>query len=87
LGSQKLGFGPSKPIPKYLCIWFRFTFVAGRGGMVLQRRHCGKSLTSLKKVSILLKMDFKSLTILEKASISLKKFSKIILIITKAPKI
>jgi hypothetical protein len=28
LGSQKLGFGPSKPIPKYFCILFRLTFVA-----------------------------------------------------------
>jgi hypothetical protein len=26
-GFQKLGFGPSKPIPKYFCIWFRLTFV------------------------------------------------------------
>jgi hypothetical protein len=26
LGSQKLGFGSSKPIPKYFCIWFRLTF-------------------------------------------------------------
>jgi hypothetical protein len=28
LGSQKLNFGPSKPNPKYFCIWLRLNFVA-----------------------------------------------------------
>jgi hypothetical protein len=27
LGCEKLGFGSSKPNPKYFCIWFRLTFV------------------------------------------------------------
>jgi hypothetical protein len=50
----------------------------------LNQRHCGKSLTSLKKGFIPLKMYLKSLEILEKASIFLKKSSKIIEISIKA---
>jgi hypothetical protein len=44
-----------------------------------------KSLTSLKKASVPLKMYLKSLAILEKASIALKKYSKIREIFIKAP--
>jgi hypothetical protein len=39
-GLQKLGFGPSKPIPKYFCIWFRLTFVAKPSKVSQSVRKC-----------------------------------------------